>query len=212
MVALSGRCLDLVASRPEFHTRAHIAAIFLRLSRHPQSGNCAEEINLSSLGIEQAKRIGEAFRAHGIEVGEVLTSPYCRYIDTGKLAFDRATPVRYLMPPGVVSDSQANLNQEQVLKDIRNYRSSSNLMMITHDLNISDIVLEPSIAMGDLGPPSEALERYRIEIWRANSSSKSAEAAIWRHWVLFTSLPALSAMVWHLSLRTDIASPRPRDP
>ena len=35
MVALSGRCLDLVASRTEFHTRAHIAAIFLRLSRHP---------------------------------------------------------------------------------------------------------------------------------------------------------------------------------
>ncbi|MBR0694244.1 histidine phosphatase family protein [Bradyrhizobium lablabi] len=116
---------------------------------HLAPGNCAEEINLSSSGIDQAKRIGEAFHAHGIEVGEVLTSPYCRCIDTGRLAFGRATPVQYLMPPGVVSDTQAKLNQEQVLKDIRNYRSSSNLMMITHDLNISNIVLEPSIAMGD---------------------------------------------------------------
>ncbi|MGY4178598.1 phosphohistidine phosphatase SixA [Bradyrhizobium sp. USDA 4518] len=116
---------------------------------HLAPGNCHEEINLSSSGIEQAKRIGEAFRAHGIEVGQVLTSPYCRCIDTGKLAFGRATPVQYLMPLGVVSDSQAKSNQEQVLNDIRNYRSSSNLMMITHDLNISDIVLEPSIAMGD---------------------------------------------------------------
>lgn len=68
-------------------------------------GNCAAEVNLSPLGVEQARRIGEAFRTHSIAVGEVLTSPYCRCIDTGKLAFGRATPVTYLMPPGAVSDS-----------------------------------------------------------------------------------------------------------
>ena len=116
---------------------------------HLAPGNCAEEVNLSSRGVEQAKRIGEAFRAHGIAVGEVRTSPYCRCIDTGKLAFGRATPVEYLMPPGVLSESQAKLNQERVLQDIRDHRSSSNLVVITHDLNISNVVLEPSIAMGD---------------------------------------------------------------
>ena len=42
---------------------------------HLAPGNCAEEVNLSSRGVEQAKRIGEAFRAHGIAVGEVRTSP-----------------------------------------------------------------------------------------------------------------------------------------
>ena len=112
-------------------------------------GNCAEEVNLSSRGIKQAKSIGEAFRAHSIPVGEILTSPYCRCIDTGNLAFGRATPVQYLMPPGVLSDGQVTINQERVLQDIRNHRSSSNLVMITHDLNISNVVLEPSIAMGD---------------------------------------------------------------
>jgi phosphohistidine phosphatase SixA len=116
---------------------------------HLAPGNCAEEVNLSSRGVEQAKRIGEAFHAHGIAVGEVRTSPYCRCIDTGTLAFGRATPVPYLMPPGVLSESQAKLNQERVLQDILDHRSSSNLVMITHDLNISNIVLEPSIAMGD---------------------------------------------------------------
>ncbi|MCP4617509.1 MAG: histidine phosphatase family protein [Bradyrhizobium sp.] len=116
---------------------------------HLAPGNCAEEVNLSSRGAAQARRIGEAFRAHGIAVGEVLTSPYCRCIDTGKLAFGRATPVQYLMPPGVVSDGQAKLNSERVLREIQNHRSSSNLVLITHDLNISNIVLEPSIAMGD---------------------------------------------------------------
>jgi phosphohistidine phosphatase SixA len=116
---------------------------------HLAPGSCAEEVNLSPRGVEQANRIGEAFRAHGIAVGEVLASPYCRCIDTGKLAFGRATPVQYLMPPGVLSDKQAKLNQERVSQDIRSHRSSSTLVMITHDLNISNIVLEPSIAMGD---------------------------------------------------------------
>ena len=113
-------------------------------------GNCAAEVNLSTSGVEQAKRIGEAFRAHGIAVGEVLTSPYCRCIDTGKLAFGRATPVQYLVPPGVVSDSQAKLNDERVLQEILKHHDPSNLVMITHDLNISSIVLEPTVKMGDI--------------------------------------------------------------
>jgi phosphohistidine phosphatase SixA len=117
-------------------------AASLRDHRNPQG-------SFFSCGIAQAKRIGEVFRDHGITIGEVLTSPYCRCIDTGKLAFGRATPVKYLMPPGVLSDGQATLNQERVLQDIRSHRSSATLVMITHDLNISNVVLEPSIAMGD---------------------------------------------------------------
>src|SRR5689334_12558995 len=50
---------------------------------HLSPGKCADEVNLSSRGVEQAKRLGEIFRAHGIAIGEVLTSPYCRCIDTG---------------------------------------------------------------------------------------------------------------------------------
>jgi broad specificity phosphatase PhoE len=112
-------------------------------------GNCAAEVNLSPRGVEQAKRLGEAFRAHGIAVGDVLSSPYCRCMDTGKLAFGRATAVPYLMPPGVVSESQAASNNERVLQEILHHRDPSNLVMITHDLNIANIVLEP-VDMGEL--------------------------------------------------------------
>jgi phosphohistidine phosphatase SixA len=106
--------------------------------------DCAAEVDLSPRGVEQAKRLGEAFRAHGIAVGEVMTSPYCRCMDTGKLAFGRATAVEYLVPPGVVSDSQATLNNQRVLQEILKHRGTSNLVMITHDLNIANIVLEPA--------------------------------------------------------------------
>ncbi len=115
---------------------------------HLAPGNCSEEVNLSPRGIEEAKRIGEAFRAHGITVGEVLTSPYCRCIDTGKLAFGHATPVMYLRPPGTVSDDQAELNRRNVVKEILKYHDARNLVMITHDLNIADILLEDTVPMG----------------------------------------------------------------
>ena len=36
-----------------------------------------------------------------------------------------------------------------VLQEILKHRDSSNLVMITHDLNISNIVLEPTIKMGE---------------------------------------------------------------
>ena len=116
---------------------------------HLAPGNCAEEVNLSSSGVEQAKRIGEAFRAHGIAVGEVLTSPYCRCIDTGRLAFGHATSVQYLKPPGVVSEDQAKLNQEHVVQAILKQHGLSNLVMITHDLNIANVVLEDTVPMGE---------------------------------------------------------------
>src|SRR5215831_7874897 len=116
---------------------------------HLAPGNCAEEVNLSSRGVEQAKRIGEAFRTHGIAVGEVLSSPYCRCIDTGKLAFGRATPVQYLRPPGTVSEDQAKLDRERVVQEILKHRDPSNLVIITHDLNISDVVLEDTVPMGE---------------------------------------------------------------
>ena len=116
---------------------------------HLEPGNCAAEINLSASGVEQAKRIGEAFRAHGIAVGQVLTSPYCRCIDTGKVAFGGAMPVQYLKPPGVVSPDDAKLNQQQVVQHIVDHRGPSNLIMITHDLNISNVVLEDTVPMGE---------------------------------------------------------------
>jgi hypothetical protein len=65
------------------------------------------------------------------------------------LAFGRATPVQYLRPPGTVSEGQAKLNQDRVVQEILKHRDFSNLVMVTHDLNISDVVLEDTVSMGE---------------------------------------------------------------
>lgn len=54
--------------------------------------NCQTQRRLSSKGRQQAAMIGEGFKAKGIPVGDVITSYYCRCINTAKIAFGKATP------------------------------------------------------------------------------------------------------------------------
>jgi phosphohistidine phosphatase SixA len=49
--------------------------------------DCATQRNLNDAGREQARTIGEAFRALEIPVDEVVSSEYCRTRQTGELAF-----------------------------------------------------------------------------------------------------------------------------
>ena len=58
--------------------------------------DCSRQRNLSEQGKQDAAIIGEAFRELRIPVGEVLSSEYCRALDTARLAFGRAEPARGL--------------------------------------------------------------------------------------------------------------------
>lgn len=46
---------------------------------------CGTQRNLSDAGREQARRIGERFRANGIESAAVYSSQWCRCLDTARL-------------------------------------------------------------------------------------------------------------------------------
>jgi hypothetical protein len=59
-------------------------------------GDCSTQRNLSEQGRADAARIGQAFRNHGVAVDAVLSSRWCRCIDTARLAFGRVTPTPYL--------------------------------------------------------------------------------------------------------------------
>ena len=58
--------------------------------------DCATQRNLSEAGRETARRLGKAFARLAIPIGQVLSSPYCRCLDTGKLAFGRVTESKLL--------------------------------------------------------------------------------------------------------------------
>lgn len=47
--------------------------------------DCSTQRNLSQEGREQARRIGEAFRNNGIDKARILSSQWCRCVDTAEL-------------------------------------------------------------------------------------------------------------------------------
>jgi phosphohistidine phosphatase SixA len=52
--------------------------------------DCATQRNLSDEGRKQAETVGAAMRKARIPVGRVLSSPFCRCLDTARLAFASA--------------------------------------------------------------------------------------------------------------------------
>ena len=52
--------------------------------------DCSTQRNLTEQGRAHARRIGEEFRRRGIPVERVLSSPWCRCLETARLAFGRA--------------------------------------------------------------------------------------------------------------------------
>ncbi len=52
--------------------------------------DCSTQRNLTDDGRRDARRLGEAFRARDIAVARVLSSPWCRCLETARLAFGAA--------------------------------------------------------------------------------------------------------------------------
>jgi phosphohistidine phosphatase SixA len=50
-------------------------------------GDCATQRNLSDEGRAHARQVGDAFRARAIPVAQVVSSPWCRCIETARIAF-----------------------------------------------------------------------------------------------------------------------------
>jgi virginiamycin B lyase len=70
----------------------HAATDFSKPDRDPVVvADCATQRNLSAQGRADARAIGRGVRRLGLRIGKVLSSPFCRTLETARLAFGRAT-------------------------------------------------------------------------------------------------------------------------
>lgn len=99
--------------------------------------DCATQRNLADDGRRHARQIGEAFRARAIRVNRLLSSPWCRCIETAKLTFDTKPDI---------AASLGNLfgrpeNREQQVREMTGIvgerRSGGNLVLVSHGSTIS---------------------------------------------------------------------------
>ncbi|MCU0806092.1 MAG: histidine phosphatase family protein [Burkholderiales bacterium] len=99
-------------------------------------GDCATQRNLSPTGRLEAKRLGEAFRARGVAVTEVLSSEWCRCRDTAAIAFGGYmawSPLNSFFGDRSLEPARTRAVRERAAA----WTGPGNLVLVTHQVNIS---------------------------------------------------------------------------
>lgn len=103
-------------------------------------GTCSTQRNLSPAGREQAGRVAAAFQREGIQPDEVRSSAWCRCVDTAELAFGRHTvwaPINSFF-----QQSGGERQTREALQALQAHRAPRNLVLVTHQVNISALTGE----------------------------------------------------------------------
>lgn len=98
--------------------------------------DCSTQRNLTDEGRAHARRIGEEWKKRAVPVDRVLSSPWCRCLETARLAFGKAE----------VAEALSNLfgrpeNRERQVRELRalveKHAGKGNLVLVTHGSTIA---------------------------------------------------------------------------
>jgi phosphohistidine phosphatase SixA len=98
--------------------------------------DCATQRNMDERGRAQSRAVGEAFRQHGVRVDKMLSSPWCRCLETARLM--ALGPVEGTM---AVAASDRSPDRLVALKQVvSNWRGPGTLVVVTHALTVQGLV------------------------------------------------------------------------
>ncbi|MEQ9556715.1 MAG: histidine phosphatase family protein [Rhodospirillales bacterium] len=101
---------------------------------------CELQRNLSEMGKREAETLGRAVKDLNIKVGAVITSPYCRCVDTAQIAFGR-----YEIADGMRASFFTNVAETKILSGYLRHRlslvpaSGENTVLVGHTANLKDV-------------------------------------------------------------------------
>jgi phosphohistidine phosphatase SixA len=99
--------------------------------------DCSTQRLLSEAGRDQAKAIGAALRERDVEAGRILTSAWCRCVDTAELMdlgpVEVFEPLNSFFRQGDVADKQT----DSVRKLIGDWKGPGTLVLVTHQVNVT---------------------------------------------------------------------------
>lgn len=160
-----------------------------------------QQRNLNDLGVATAKAVGVIFKTRGIPIGEVLSSPMYRTMETAQYAFGRATPTALLRTLEASGEERALI--------LRPPAPGSNRVLVTHHFIIERNA--PGIRPGDVGEGEAAIVKsdgkslttvaiIKIADWKrlapvATDARTTAESYPAPQFALAGASPELGAMI-----------------
>ena len=124
-------------------------------------GDCATQRLLSDAGREQAKAIGDALRERGVTADRVLSSAWCRCVDTAELMDVGAVEIFEPLNSFFNSGDAERRRTEAVRELVGGWKGPGTLVLVTHQVNVTALtgVVPASGEMVVLRPDGEAVGR-----------------------------------------------------
>ena len=134
--------------------------------------DCASQRNLTDKGRDEARVIGEHVKRLKIPIGSVLASPFCRTMETARLAFGKAQPSNEVRGGPVRSDDPARYAALKKLLS-GSVPKGENLVLSSHGNPFQAVAGPPDLAEGEIAvvkPQQDSfaiVSRIRVEDWQA---------------------------------------------
>lgn len=100
-------------------------------------GDCSTQRNLNDQGRADSRAIGQAFQDKGINVGRVLTSQWCRCVETAELAFPRQVEEEPVFNSFFQNRSAGPEQTRAAQRILEQWSGDGALVVITHQVNIT---------------------------------------------------------------------------
>ena len=99
--------------------------------------DCSTQRNLTDAGREHARRIGAEWRKRAIPIERVLSSPWCRCLETARLAFRKEPEVWQALSNlfGYSENSERQVREMRAL--VSKHPGKGNLVLVTHGSTIA---------------------------------------------------------------------------
>jgi len=140
-------------------------------SRMTSFEDCVTQRNLTEKGRAEARALGEHVKRLKIPIGEVLASPFCRTVETARLAFGRATVTHDVRGGPARSDDPARYAPLRKLLSSK-VAKGENRVISSHGNPFHAVAGPPYLAEGEVavvrpegGERFSVVARIRLSDW-----------------------------------------------
>src|SRR5262244_4403917 len=96
--------------------------------------DCTTQRNLDEQGRAEARALGEAFRNHGVRVDRIVSSPWCRCLETARLMAVGPVESSWALVPD--SDPRSPVRLPELRELVSGWHGPGTLVLVTHALTV----------------------------------------------------------------------------